>query len=304
MKYSLFLVILLSACASAVTSPPPARVPVQAPAEVPTPLAPAPPLNAAAADAANWRPVDPQNLIIFDTSKGRILIEAFPQGAPKHVAQYTQIIRSGDLDGTSFHRVIDDFMAQGGDIFALKGRESGLPDLAGEFTFRRNPASFALDAPIGVSDSATTGYVSGFPLATQKAFFAGMSKDGLVESWMPHCRGVVSAARTSDPNSANSQFFLMREHTPFLDKEYTAWGRVIAGEAVVKAIKYGPKSQNGTVAAPDILRSAKIAADLPAATRPRAWVMRTDTDGFRTSLAAQGDVHVCALASVQAITEN
>lgn len=92
-------------------------------------------------DSETWRQVDPAHLLVFETNKGRILIEAFPEVAPRHYEQFAAIIRSGDFDGTHFHRVIDGFMAQGGDIFALKGRESGLPDIPGEFTFRRDVSS-------------------------------------------------------------------------------------------------------------------------------------------------------------------
>ena len=74
-------------------------------------------------------------------------------------------------------------------------------------------------------------------MLTQPAFFAEMSADGFVGTSIPHCRGVLSTARTDDPNSADTQFFLMREHSPHLDKMYTSWGRVIAGQDVVKALK-------------------------------------------------------------------
>ena len=84
-----------------------------------------------APDTALWRAVDPQNLIVFETTKGRILIEAFPEMAPKHFAEFTKLIQSGDLDGTTFHRVIDDFMAQGGDVWAKKGEDPGKPDTTG-----------------------------------------------------------------------------------------------------------------------------------------------------------------------------
>ncbi len=258
----------------------------------------------AKADPANWRAVDPQNLFIFQTTKGRILIEAFPEVAPKHYTQFAAIIRSGDFDGTSFHRVIEGFMDQGGDIFALKGRESGLPDIPGEFTFRRDPAEMPLEAPIGEEDIAKAGYIKGFPMATQGSFFAEMSVDGHVESWIPHCRGVVSTARTDDPNSANSQFFLMRDYADHLDKTYTAWGRVVQGEDVVLAIKTGPEGAGGTVRDPDILTSAKVAADLPAAERPKVWVQRTDGPEFLEELATKGEVGVCSLPSVPAAVDN
>ncbi|MEQ9434481.1 peptidylprolyl isomerase [Hyphomonas sp.] len=262
-------------------------------------------VDAAEADTENWRRVDAERLFIFQTNKGRILIEAFPEVAPKHYAQFAALIRSGDMDGTSFHRVINGFMAQGGDIYALKGRESGLPDIPGEFTFRRNPAEMPLDAGIGPVDSAKNGYVNGFPMATQASFFAEMSVDGLVESWIPHCRGVVSTARTADPNSANSQFFLMRDTSPHLDKEYTAWGRVVEGEDVVLALKAGSEALNGEVALPDILMSAKVAADLPEGERPNVWVTRTDGPVFTAQLADVGeDVGVCDLPSVPSVVEN
>lgn len=267
--------------------------------------APAMTVEAAKADTLNWRAVDPERLFIFKTNKGLVLIEAFPEVAPKHYAQFTAIIRSGDLDGTSFHRVINGFMAQGGDIFALKGRESGLPDIPGEFTFRRNPVEMPLDSSFGPLDSAKNGYVNGFPMVTQASFFAEMSKDGMVESWIPHCRGVVSTARTSDPNSANSQFFLMRDTSHHLDKEYTAWGRVVEGEDVVLAIKAGKDALNGEVALPDILMSAQVAADLPKAERPNVWVERTDGPVFTASIAdVAEDLDVCERPSVAAVVEH
>jgi len=253
------------------------------------------------AASPDWRPVDPERLFIFDTNKGRILIEAFPEVAPNHVAHFAAITRSGDYDGTSFHRVIDDFMAQGGDIFALKGRESGQPSVKGEFTFRRDVEKMPLEATIGPEDSAKHGYYHGVPIQTQPSFFAEMSVDGLVESSIPHCASIVSTARTSDPDSANGQFFLMRGYSPHLDRLYSSWGRVIDGQDVVMSIKTGSEQNNGSVRDPDILESARIAADLPEAERPKAYVLRTDTDTFRAALEAKGEVNICELSPVPAV---
>lgn len=253
------------------------------------------------AASPEWRSVDPERLFIFDTNKGRILIEAFPEVAPNHVAHFAAITRSGDYDGTSFHRVIDDFMAQGGDIFALKGRESGQPNVKGEFTFRRDVAKMPLEATIGPEDSAKHGYYHGVPIQTQPSFFAEMSVDGLVESSIPHCASIVSTARTSDPDSANGQFFLMRGYSPHLDRLYSSWGRVIDGQDVVMSIKTGSQQNNGSVTDPDILKSARIAADLPEAERPKAYVLRTDTDSFRAALEAKGEVNICELSPVPAV---
>ena len=257
----------------------------------------------AKADPANWRKVDPERLFIFDTTKGRVLIEAFPEVAPKHYEQFAAIIRSGDFDGTSFHRVIEGFMDQGGDIFALKGRDSGLPNLEGEFTFRRDPAELPLDSTIGPEDTAHFGYIKGFPIGTQASFFAEMSVDNMVESYVPHCRGTVSTARSDDPNSGNSQFFLMRDQAAHLDRKYTAWGRVVVGEDVVLAIKHGPEARDGLVDNPDILKSAQVAADLPADERPEVWVERTDGPLFRDYIADKDDIDICSLPSVPAVVD-
>ncbi len=255
-------------------------------------------LELAKGDADNWRPVDPERLIVFETTKGRILIETFPEIAPKHVAQFTAIVRSGDYDGTSFHRVINGFMAQGGDIFALRGRDSGLPNIEAEFTFRRDPAAMPFDM-IGEANRSRDGYYMGLPVRTQSSFMAELNSDGRVDSFVPHCRGVVSTARLgNDENSGNSQFFLMRDTSPHLDRQYSPWGRIVAGQEAVMAMKTGEPVQN-----PDILQSASIAADLPEEARPRVWVQRTEGPKFQALLQSYEETPVCDLPSVPAVVE-
>lgn len=250
----------------------------------------------------SWRKVEADNMLVFETTKGRILIEMLPSVAPNHAEQFRTIAKSGDFDGTSFHRVIDDFMAQGGDIQAAKGRSSGLPNLKGEFTFRRNPAEMTI-TPVGRDNEATQGLYKGFPIATQSAYLAEMTKDASVDSWIPHCPGVVSTARTNDPNSANSQFFLMRHQASHLDRQYTAWGRVIDGFEAVRAIKPG-EGQNGTpIENPDILKNAYMVSELPEEERPVAYVQRTDTQVWTDKLqaAAESDTDICDVERVPAV---
>ncbi|MEO0882359.1 MAG: peptidylprolyl isomerase [Pseudomonadota bacterium] len=255
-------------------------------------------VDAAKADSANWRQVDPERLIIFETTKGRILIEAFPDIAPKHVTQFTTIVRSGDYNGTSFHRVIDGFMAQGGDVESLHGRPTGLPNIEAEFTFRRVPDELPLDL-IGDENKALQGYYNGLPIRTQSKFLAELSSDGRVESYVPHCPGVVSTARLgNDINSGNAQFFLMRATSSFLDKQYSPWGRIVDGQDVVLNMKTGEPVQN-----PDILTRASIAADLPEGQRPSVWVKRTDGPEFRAYLAEEIEEEVCELPSVPTVVE-
>lgn len=259
--------------------------------------APASTAAEAAADPANYYEADPENLFIFETSQGEILVEMLPGVAPAHLEQFRAIIRSGDYDGTSFHRVIDGFMAQGGDIFALKGRESGLPDIPGEFTFRRDPAQMPMTA-IGDAENAMQGYISSFPIVSQAAWLSEMSKDGLVESHVPHCRGIVSTARTNNPDSANSQFFLMLDRAEHLDRGYTAWGRILDGFDVLDAIKKGEPPVN-----PDVLITATMVADMPEGERPTVYVQRADGPAYAPVLEAanQSGAHVCDLPPIPAI---
>ncbi|RAN38374.1 peptidylprolyl isomerase [Hyphomonas pacifica] len=258
-------------------------------------------------DPAHWRAVDPENLFIFDTTEGRVVIEAFPEIAPKHYKQFSTIIRSGMYSGTKFHRVIEGFMAQGGDIRAINGEGSGLPNIEAEFTFQRKPEEMPLEYAIGYPEDAEGGFIKGFPIATRPLWIAQDFGNETVESWIPHCQGVVSTARLGDNvNSGNSQFFLMRGYADHLDKDYTAWGRVISGQDVVMSLKKGPDARDGLVTDPDILNSASVAADMPAAERPKAWVMRTDTEEFVETLdLKEGDLpHVCDLPAVPAVVEN
>lgn len=251
-----------------------------------------------------WRAVDPENLVIFETSKGQIAIELLPEVAPNHVEQFKAYVRAGLYDGTDFHRVIKDFMAQGGDVEATHGADAMMEPLESEFIFRRDPAVMPLQT-IGPADSAGAGYYKGFPISTQPGFLAEMSKDGLVESWMPHCRGVLSSARTDDPNSANAQFFLISERGQHLDYKYTAKGRALTGLDVIKSIKLGPKPDGYPIANPDVLMSAKVAADIPEAERPKAFVQRTDTPEWQQIIADAdaGRKPICSLPEVPAVVE-
>lgn len=255
-------------------------------------------LASAKTDAENWRLVDASRLIVFETTRGRVIIEAFAEFAPLHVAQYSAIVRSGDYDGTSFHRVIEGFMAQGGDVFALHGRESGLPNIPAEFTFRRDPAQMNFDM-LGDANRGTEGYYLGLPIRTQSKWLAELNKDGLVESSVPHCQGVVSSARIgNDIDSANAQFFLLRAHSDWLDREYSPWGRIVDGQDVVQSLKVGEPVVN-----PDILTRAYIVGDLPEAEQVKVWVARTDGPDFATTLEANPDTPVCDMPAVPTVVE-
>jgi cyclophilin family peptidyl-prolyl cis-trans isomerase len=168
---------------------------------------------------------DPENTMIITLKDGDVTIALRPDLAPKHVAQIKKLVREGAYDNVAFHRVIDGFMAQTGDVkfgnmkkgFSAQAVGTGgsdLPDLPAEF-------------------SQTEHYK----------------------------RGVVGMARSRDPNSANSQFFIMFAPAPPLDGQYTIVGNVVSGMELVDHIKKGDEADNGTVTDPDRMIKVRIAAD-------------------------------------------
>ena len=160
--------------------------------------------------------LDPENTLILELPGGRVTIQLLPDLAPRHVERVKVLARQGFYDNTPFHRVIEGFMAQGGDPTGTGTGGSRLPDLPAEF-----------------SPPARARFI----------------------------RGTVGAARTQNPNSANSQFFIMFAPAPNLDGQYTIWGRVVSGMDAVDKIKRGAPG-SGTVTNPDRIRTARIAADI------------------------------------------
>ena len=159
-------------------------------------------------------------MMILKLESGEVEIELFPEIAPNHVKRFKTLANDGKYDGVVFHRVIDGFMAQTGDV---KYGNSNSP----EFN-------------LGL---AGTG---GSDLPDLKAEFSDTA----------HNRGVLSMARSSDPNSANSQFFIVFSSAPHLDRSYSAFGKVIKGMELIDAIKKG-EGPNGSVNDPDKIISLR-----------------------------------------------
>lgn len=152
--------------------------------------------------------LDPENTLVLETTKGRVVIALRPDLAPGHVERIKTLARSKFYDGIIFHRVIDGFMAQTGCPHGTGMGGSDLPDLKAEFNTE------------------------------------------------PHVRGVCSMARSSNPNSANSQFFICFDDARFLDRQYTVWGAVVEGMENVDQIKRGEPVQS-----PDSIVTMRVMAD-------------------------------------------
>ena len=143
---------------------------------------------------------DPDNMLVLETTKGRVVIELRPDLAPGHVERIKTLANEGFYDGVVFHRVIDGFMAQGGDPTGTGFHGSDKPDLKAEFSSE------------------------------------------------PHRRGTASMARSQNPNSANSQFFICFDDAGFLDNQYTVWGEVESGMEYVDALPVGePPREPGKI---------------------------------------------------------
>lgn len=162
---------------------------------------------------------DPENTILVELKDGTVTIELMPDVAPGHTERMKELARAGAYDNVAFHRVIDGFMAQTGDV------ANG--NMEKDFNLRM--------AGTGGSD-----------LPNLKAEF----------SKIPHARGTIGAARSQNPDSANSQFFINFKDNDFLNGQYTVYGQVISGMEHVDAIARGEPPMN-----PDRMISVKVAAD-------------------------------------------
>ena len=230
---------------------------------------------------AGWRAPDPENVLIIDTNKGRIVAELTPAVAPQNAARIKELTRQGFYNGRSFFRVVEGFMAQGGDPTDTGQGGSTLPDLPAEFSFKRGPETKVTPAPAGNSRG---GFIGPMVVTTQPNALMAMMTDGRVSAQARFCKGVIGMARTNEPNTANSQFFLMRDTRPDLDGKYTPVGRVLVGIDVVRALKVGEP-----VAAPqDRMTTVRLLADIPAAERPRVLVRDTTTPEFAGVIQAKG----------------
>jgi len=225
------------------------------------------------------RPIDADNTLVIDTNKGRILVELYPLLAPNTVAQVEALARRHFYDGLTFFRVVDGFMDQTGDPQNTGAGGSTLPNLKAEFTFRHAPGVGDADvAPIPVGE---VGFVGALPIVSQPPAMAALTVDAKVNGFGLFCAGAIGLARTDAPDSGNSQFFLMRNDHFDLDEKYTAFGRVVAGEAVVRAIKVGEP-----VDAPqDRMLTVQVLADMPPGSRPNVQLLNTATDDFKAQIA-------------------
>lgn len=233
------------------------------------------------ATAADWRKPDPDQTLVIDTTKGRIVVELAPQAAPAAVARIKQLAKEGVYDGLQFHRVIAGFVAQTGNPNNRDGGTSEHPDLAPEFTFRLTPELTSQTVFVTQASDGRTGFLGSLPISAVSAGEEARARNGRVLAWGAYCQGVFGMGRQADPGTANSEIFVMLDSARRLDRDYTPFGRVVSGFEVAQALAVGEPPET-----PDQMIRVALAADLPEAERPSLELADPRGEVFQDRVAA------------------
>jgi len=244
-----------------------------------------------AQDDLIWNSLDPDNTVYLEMEEGLVVIQLNPVFAPKTVRHLKRLFEDQFYRGMSFYRVIDGFVAQGGDESDIDGNQTTEP-LKAEFEIdwplkptdkeeakNWKPMSWT---PVQTDDmyAAYTGFINGFAAARDD------KKAGKV--WLTHCPGVVAMARNDDPDSGGTDFYIVIGQAPrYLDRNLTIFGRVVWGMDIVQRIKRGPTLDNGIIEE-DLDRSwikrMRLASSLPQEQRLDIYVADTNSKGFQKML--------------------
>jgi len=236
------------------------------------------PLTTVAATDMIWRELAPENTVFMELEEGRVVIELNPVFAPKTVEQFRKLVLSRFYDGLSFYRVIDGFVAQGGDGSDL-GELSDVPLVDGEFSIEW-PEDLPWQ-PVQKPDfyAPETGFSDGFAVARDL-------DEGT--AWLAHCPGAVAMARNDDPDSSRTDFYIVIGQAPrYLDQNLTVFGRVVDGMDVVQRIKRGSPDANGIIQddlARSRIRSMTLLSETPEEERLHVLTMDTSSKPFRQLL--------------------
>ena len=229
---------------------------------------------ARAADEPTWREVETNNLVFIDMQEGQVVIELNPLFAPKTVRQFRHLVQDGFYDGLSFYRVIEGFVAQGGDGSDL-GERSDVPLIDAEFEIEWQ-AGFEF-MPVQENDfyADETVFLDGFAVGRDR-------KDN--SAWLTHCPGVIAMARNEGPDTSRTDFYIVIGQAPrYLDRNLNVFGRVVWGMDVVQKIRRGKASDDGVIfddAASSRIRRMTMAGDIPEDDRLKVYVMDTNNKAF------------------------
>ena len=248
-------------------------------------------ISASAKDELLWNTLDPENTVYLQMQEGTVVILLNPDFAPKTVKRFKELLEEQFYRGLSFYRVIDGFVAQGGDESDIDGSDTS-ETLKAEFEInwplKPEDKEEAKDwlpmswTPVQEDDlfAPYTGFIDGFPAARDE------KKAG--KAWLTHCPGTIAMARNDGPNSGRTDFYIVIGQAPrYLDRNLTVFGRVIWGMDVVQRIKRGPTLKNGIIEG-DLdrtwIKRMRLASSLEEDERLDIWMADTNSKGFKNML--------------------
>lgn len=260
------------------------------------------------AQASDWRPLDPEETLYIELERGTVIVALSTQLARAHVEQVKALAREGFYDGLSFYRVIDGFVAQGGDVLEQREITNAASAMTAEFdqSFDDSIDFSALSDPDGYA--AQVGFIDSLP--------AGVSRDRKTV-WHLHCTGAFAFGRTNEKDSAATEFYITLQPQRYLDRNLTVFGRVIYGMEHVQALRRVAPAQSEGDDLGETILSIRVGADAPETQRVALEIFRSGTSTFESFVESRRNrpeeffyhrpdhADICALPiPVRAITED
>lgn len=231
-----------------------------------------------AAKQPTWRTVDPENTVFMQLRDGLVVIELNPVFAPETVKQFKRLAEERFYGGLGFYRVIDGFVAQGGDGSDL-GELSNVPLIDAEFEINWDEEFEYVQVQSPDMFAPETGFIDGFAVARDQS---------TNKAWLTHCPGIVAMARNDSADSSRTDFYIVMGQAPrYLDRNMNIFGRVVYGMDVVQRIRRGPAGDNGVIhddMASTRISKLRLAADIPEDELLKAYVMDTSSKSFKKQL--------------------
>lgn len=224
-----------------------------------------------ASSPEDWRVLDPENTLYIELERGRVAVALSTQLAQAHVDQVKALAREGFYDGLSFYRVIDGFVAQGGDALEAREIKTAAPSMTAEFEepMRDDVRFRAMKDADGYAGAV--GFIDSLP--------AGVSADGK-SVWHLHCTGAFAFGRNNEKDSASTEFYITLQPQRYLDRNLSVFGRVVQGMEHLQALRRVAPPQSEEDDMGETIVSIKVAADLPVEDRTPLEILDSSSDAF------------------------
>jgi peptidylprolyl isomerase len=253
----------------------------------------------AASTPEDWRVFNPENVLVFELERGRVVVALAERLAQGHSAQIKKLVREGFYDGLSFYRVIDGFVAQGGDVFETREVKNAAKAIPAEFD---QPLTDAMKfRPIKDVDgyAARVGFINSAAVGVDEAG---------EKVWRLHCTGAMAMARNNEPDTGGTEFYIALQPQRYLDRNLTVFGQVVEGMDIIQTLRRASPPESESDDRGEAILSVRVAADLNDDQRPALEILRTDTLLFAEYVESRrnrpeeffyyrpGHVDICALA--------